>query len=519
MTAPNPMTLSYLGAIEGSWVGSMSEGSNQLTLTTSNHPIRVGHDIIVQIGGEAGGGARGTVGVGGTWPPLANALADEAAILASAPPDIPSNHGQPARWALDTGEVYFHQSSAWSQPHAAQYEQLVVLPLSLLATVVAVNGATLTLNRTASVETSGATVYIDAFRALSLALTSPHGEVRLDGTYAVGSQFSGGSNPHVTLFGDSPDASELFSPLGCASLRLQIISSHDITLASFTARRVWTESAIWHGREGYFQAGAHTVAVQTSERPALQGLRIIDGGFGSAALSFCSDGEIRGVEAIHSAGFYTRHYASWAVQLADCERCRIIDGSFDSDYVHEAFEIFKGEDCAVEGFVTRNGVGAINTSMRPAMSGLDVTLSAQLGAERDALDPFRPNAVLNLNRAFAPSPAEAYDISDSTFSIEAAPGGLITGVVAFHDAMAADGAASSLTNVTIETNGHVHALGAISLGPPVQDLDIDGLTTDGRVDLHYGSVANSTIPDLRYCGDSVTFGSGNNITSQTDVCA
>ena len=65
----NSLDLRDLGLREIEAHGSMIAGSNQLTLS-SVPPVsfRQGDFIIVELGGEAGHGRRGTIGVGGTWP-------------------------------------------------------------------------------------------------------------------------------------------------------------------------------------------------------------------------------------------------------------------------------------------------------------------------------------------------------------------------------------------------------------------------------------------------------------------
>ncbi len=82
-----------------STTGTISGASNSLVVS-SNPGFQIGDAIIVETGGEAGLGARGTKGVGGTWPTLS--YANAAAMNA----DTSKPDGQHA-WLLDTGDVYF----------------------------------------------------------------------------------------------------------------------------------------------------------------------------------------------------------------------------------------------------------------------------------------------------------------------------------------------------------------------------------------------------------------------------
>ena len=61
------LDLADFGFKDISTTGSMATGSNQLTIA-AGAGFRVGDSVIVEIGGEAGHGLRGTMGVGGVDP-------------------------------------------------------------------------------------------------------------------------------------------------------------------------------------------------------------------------------------------------------------------------------------------------------------------------------------------------------------------------------------------------------------------------------------------------------------------
>lgn len=148
--------------------GSISASSNQLTLVGANPGFVVGDQIIVAVGGESGAGLRGTVGVGGTWPALS--YANSTAMLADT--------GQPDStyaWLQSTGDVWNYNGlygAGWLQYRTGvQYYYNKVIPIALVATVTAIgvssgNGV-LTLSGTASVSTTGASVYLDNYPALN----------------------------------------------------------------------------------------------------------------------------------------------------------------------------------------------------------------------------------------------------------------------------------------------------------------------------------------------------------------
>src|SRR4029077_12232866 len=85
--------------------GTISAGSTSLTVADPAE-LAVGDHLIVQIGGETGAGARGTLGVGGAWPSLS--YADPTAMNA--------DNSRPERtyaWDRASGLVYIYTSGAW----------------------------------------------------------------------------------------------------------------------------------------------------------------------------------------------------------------------------------------------------------------------------------------------------------------------------------------------------------------------------------------------------------------------
>src|SRR5258708_1580185 len=109
--------------------GEMSAGSNVLNIVASAG-FHVGDSVIVQIGGEAGGGMRGTTGVGGVY-----------AATSSDP------------------NLYYTNTDA---------------PKSLVAhiTAISADGKTITLDQAAAVSTSNAHVFYDNLSAWNAAVAS-----------------------------------------------------------------------------------------------------------------------------------------------------------------------------------------------------------------------------------------------------------------------------------------------------------------------------------------------------------
>ena len=116
--------------------------------------FRVGDRIIVEVGGERGGGLRGSVGVGGTYPNLS--YANPAAMNADTG-QVNRTYG----WLRDNGEVFTSWNGAWSQD--GRYYLQKVVPKALLAKIIAIsrNGRSLTLDANAQVAALDANVYLD----------------------------------------------------------------------------------------------------------------------------------------------------------------------------------------------------------------------------------------------------------------------------------------------------------------------------------------------------------------------
>lgn len=168
-------------------VGSMTIGSPVLALVY-DAGFSVGDTVIVAVGGEPGAGARGTVGVGGTWPTLS--YANSTAMAA--------DHSQANltyAWDRSTSFVWHYVSGVWGQIDPNNWYIAQVIPRALVAAVIGKSGLNLTLSASASANTSAAPVYFDNQAILNSiawipgglqALTPPNGTMQLpQGRYAM----------------------------------------------------------------------------------------------------------------------------------------------------------------------------------------------------------------------------------------------------------------------------------------------------------------------------------------------
>ncbi|MBI5003688.1 Ig-like domain-containing protein [Candidatus Kaiserbacteria bacterium] len=239
--------------------GSISAGSNTLTLAGPTS-FTVGDFVIVEIGKEPGAGMRGTKGVGGTWP--AKSYPDLTTMQA----DTSQIDGLYA-WREDTGDVYKFATAtsswgsayswytagtpAWGLDRAAKnYYSAKAIPRALQARVTAVanNGATLTLDKSATVSVSGANVYLDVAPILNFLVGTDNwykfGGVPGDltalvplnmrtvlpaGSYAVGGAIiTGGQRSNNVLYGQGSSTTMLFSPKGVPSASIWLNGSNNM---------------------------------------------------------------------------------------------------------------------------------------------------------------------------------------------------------------------------------------------------------------------------------------------------
>lgn len=511
------MTLTYMGARPGYAIGSMDAGSAVVTFADEDHGFRVGNPVIGEVGGEAGAGARGTVGVGGTWP--AESFPDEATLVASGEPDDPDDGGDPVSYAKDTGNVFRWTGSAWAQPSATFYSARVVLPLALRAVVVAVDGAQVTLDRPAVVATTNTKFWFDNYNVLLQALSSDQSEVRIPESaekYACGSRLIVSNGPvPVTLFGDGKLLGHIYQPKGCEALKVELFAD-DVYVHDLTLERTSTDGAIWNGYVSYQALWEPTLSAQTAARPRFENVRSINGAWGDLQHLSCTDGEIRGCDVVYTEP--PRFYAGWALQLTDGTGGGIYDCTFDADFLVGAIEVIKQTGAAIEGFVGRNALAASNASAHCDWDDIEITIEANSAVGTLAVNPgFVATAAIDWNRNQSNPSAEGGSLSNVRITQQGEIGGGLefNALITRHAALSSSGDPITMgPGIELTTGGFSRAINA-EASNPTQDLNIDGLTTDGVVRLHYGSVANTAAAELQYCPDNVTLGSGNDIDTLT----
>lgn len=393
-------------------VGSMTAGTNVLTVR-DNPGFKVNDPIIVEIGGEPGGGLRGTHGVGGEWPALY--YANAAARAADA-----TQANNTYAWQEDTGQVWRWVSSAWVEQDETTYGYYIskAVPRSLLTTISSINGLEFTLAASCVAGTTNANVYFDnepyasTIGAAGSGFTPTNNQLWLpDGRYAIGKRWliSQHDNWQVLGFGDT--RSVLFSPKGVASFCMFVHQSSDNLLQDFGTEgnaglqqygldyRFMSETSAGVNGIGQFSEGLWAQSTVDQMIRRVRGKDHFQHAFGG---QFCTR------QKIHSTSWVLTDpnwfYIQWQTQFVDgVEEAECIGQTGDSNYLTGGFNAFRTDNVKFRNLTSRNGTFASNSTGGWEFSDIECTIEAlSQYSERSFAEN---NPVLNINSNIQPPSA------------------------------------------------------------------------------------------------------------------
>jgi hypothetical protein len=405
--------------------GSMTAASTTLTVA-SNPGFAIGDPVIVEIGGESGGGARGTRGVGGQWPALSYA---NAAARAADTSQVTNKLAA----QLDTGVVYQWNGSAWAVYTTDGFFDLM-LPRALIATITNISGTTFTLSTAATVTVAAANVYYNAAVKYEEVLGAEFTSIEVHvadktiewpaGSFAWGVASDavsfGGNRVRWSVRGQGVDATTIFSPKGTLSLDLN--------------QGGWTGPSACHDMEftsNCLASGGYQFRYNSTTDVSLQG-NLVNIGFTSSAdisvynvratdwnstgvlLSFCSNSTANDIEITHATGH--RAYTAWALILSNSANCSATGVTIDSDYFTAGFEQFQCTDCTFTNITGRNTFCAVNSSGDWRYIGINITL------ETGAADA----SYLTWHSSFSPVVNINSNINNQQGNDELVPGGVFS---------------------------------------------------------------------------------------------
>ena len=449
------LDLRDLGLKELLTTGSISATSNQLVMTT-NPGFSVGDPIIVAVGGEAGAGARGTAGVGGTWPALS--YANTTAMNADT-----GQANNTFAWVQSTGDVYQYNSGTltWAQPVVTSYYIRKVIPKALRATITAINGLTATISTSATNTATAANIYYDnqaVFNDVSdgtdqLAIVPSDIQLRMPaGNFAVSDKVNVEQRNGWQSYGAGSTATMLFSPNGAPSAGVRITSCDSALVRDFHLKGnardngfglAWfdfvTETSTPQGTT--FPGGVH---FSTSDDVIAQDMIVTDVWQKAFGADFCNDPWCYRVTAYQTNEL--KQYLQWHFQIADSEGGGVVDCVVDSEFLLTGFETFGSNGQTFTNCSGRNTVFSCNSAGSYLFENCETTIEANSQGPELAFSTNNPCFNVNANIG--------------TNGAGVALGGTITNFIVTHEGTV-DG-----------TNG----LQCINVGASNPNIHIDGAT-------------------------------------------
>jgi hypothetical protein len=487
--------LRRFGLAETQTTGTIAAGANSLTVASPFNFV-VGDTVIVEIGTEAGAGARGTKGVGGTWPALS--YANGAAMDADT--------ARPANtyaWEEDTGNVRRFVGGAWITDPAANYYTAKAVPKALVATIAAVSGFTLTLNATAAVDATDANVYRDNLPAFNAAMAAGGDLIEMEvpaGSFAVSNGPYLNVKPGWTLRGAGRDVSTLFTPNGVSAQALvQVGASNGAVVEGLHLRG--------NARNTGFGLGPLVTETSVPQGPAYgygifftgqtggtaRNCRITDVFQLGVGVSFATDIWAYDCECIVTDPL--RVYIQWMYLWADATNGGCVDCSVDSAWLTAGWSGAKSSGFQLIRPTGTNAVAEMNSCGGWLIEDADLLIEAN--SQFDA--------------AFSASVA-LININTNLTGGDATPGGTISNATMLQEGYV-NASNDTLRGIVINANNpNVTVQGGIYTSPDYAapstlfgawGLDSTGLNTNVDSFTVVGA-AKPTIPNISVADGSVT---------------
>ena len=390
------MPVVNLAASSFSTTGSISASSNSLTVANASG-FAVNDYLIVEIGGEAGAGLRGTIGVGGAWPDLSYSNGTTMAADTSKP------DGQFA-YRVDTGNVYRSFGGVWEPQAGVFYYWEKVIPRSLAARITAKAGNVLTLDTAAVVTATNANVYFDnfpLFEAIAGGVDDtevvwPTGNFALSDMCWVQSKFD------WHIHGTSKTDTKLFFPKGISASALINFSGvssgnqvSDICVQGNALSQgymiAWQppgtdQTTAVHHRGISFNS--HTNGVITDTKS----INVFTGG---ASLSYCVNTSVYRHDAVHTEGLLA--YTQWMIQAADCTGGELVDCTVTCPKLTAGIEWFRSTGGIIRDYVGLNATIAMNTSNDWQIINPNITIEANSQISETSFSKANPVIQINTN--------------------------------------------------------------------------------------------------------------------------
>jgi hypothetical protein len=493
------INLSDYGVSTFSTTGTISAASNSLVVADASGFTNTS-SIIIVIGGESGAGARGTVGVGGTWPDLSYAT------VTAMNADTGQSDGQYA-YVVASGNVYQSSSGVWTQD--ADYYTSIVIPRSLSATITGKSGNTLTLSKSATVTATNAAVYFDnapIFNPLTLAgsgvannteLVWPAGSFALSDSCEIqqGHDFlavSGAGKTNTTLF--FPDGIAGIAVLfGNQVTGLRIHSLAVLGNARLTGYMIaWASGNQTYANYPYgifIQQCFDSLAEDTASTDVFQN-----------NISTCVNSSFFRHDAVLTQSLKVE---AWQVQGSDCVGGEITDCSCTSPALASGLEWFRSTGVKITRFTGTNAVMAMNSSDNFVIDGLNLTLTPTAIIDFVGTD----NPIVNINTNIGTATPIGGQILNTTINQQAVLGAnndtlIGISVNALNPNITIDGGTITLPNYTAPSTLH----GALAVNTTGINTSVKNLMVIGTIKPASG-YGNLTFSGSNGCYQNVTVSS------------
>lgn len=536
----NSYDLTDFGLAQKVGVGSITAATKTFTLNAApSAPFKKGDFVIIETGGEAGLGIRGTVGVGGTWPQ--KSYPDEATLLADTTP-IDGTYA----WVVATGKVWRRTGGVWQAQLKKDYYIFKANPLALKAKVKTVDatGLILTLNTAAVVTATNATIYHDNAPIINKMMRSPFYDGEMNwpviignndwtaitpvnskikipiGTFAVGSPIVAERHSGWRLLGNLATTSKLFSPRGVPSLNLNFYASPGAEVGRLhlqgNARNqgfglLVTETDVPQG-SAYPWGLRFSPGGISCDNSSANDLIVTDVFWMAVGSSFCTNVWARRVTNYMTEGL--RMYVQWQFQWADsvdggCEDCRV-----ESPTLLGGFEAFKSVGTQ---FLNNSGVNAVvsaNASGSYLFDNLSLTITSGANNGNDWYSPHNPMININTNIG-----SQNVSLGGTIRNATLVQQGYLNTIGTDHDNMI--GIVVNANNPDIQILGGSHQApnysaptvkhGVVGVNSTGLNTLVDGFTVHGTTDGFYGNlnvdngiIRNCSADTIRYKASGVT---------------
>ena len=402
--------------------GSMGPNSNSL-IVASAAGFSVGDPIVVELGGEAGAGLVGTIGVGGTWP--ATRVANFAALPDATTYRAANAEGDCFIWVTAENSVYINYLNngvatwaEWTNYVRADavrsrglYHTTNLRPRALKAKITAISGTTLTLDKSSDAATTSAVVYYDCSDILPNKLAARFMNASIGfsqtkvpwtikyppGKFCVTKALTFTTADNWAMTGASRSSTVLYSPKGAQQAQIVWSGSH-MQITKFTIQS-WAGIDYWcpETANGYMNQIQNAVILgyPYNSYCLIEDVDTINT-WGGPQLVNKFYSKIRNCHATHNNG-NNQQYATWYYQMAYCTDSWIENCEYNADKVNSAFEIFQCTGGGFRNIRSVQGYVASNTSGGGfVMDNMDISVDFRYTPTANAWI-VENNPVVNIN--------------------------------------------------------------------------------------------------------------------------